>query len=75
MWWYPSCKCHKVVVLDFGAYYCNSCVKHIFQVTPRFKVKIEVSDGDSTSVFILFDSAMSYELSNGEIVCFLCCSI
>ncbi|PNX86476.1 replication factor-A carboxy-terminal domain protein, partial [Trifolium pratense] len=33
-WWYLSCKCHNVVVPDFGAYYCNSCVKHIFQVTP-----------------------------------------
>ncbi|MCI11834.1 replication factor A protein, partial [Trifolium medium] len=59
-WWYPACKCHKAVIPDSGAYYCNSCVKHIFQVIPRFKVKIEVSDGDSTAVFILFDSDMSY---------------
>ncbi|KAK2377057.1 replication protein A 70 kDa DNA-binding subunit C [Trifolium repens] len=38
----------------------NRCVKHIFQVVPRFKVKIEVSDGDYTAGFILFDSDMSY---------------
>ncbi|MCI09325.1 replication factor A protein, partial [Trifolium medium] len=59
-WWYPAWKCHKAVVPDSGAYYCNSCVKHIFQVIPRFKVKIEVSDGDSTVGFVLFDSDMSY---------------
>ncbi|CAJ2661695.1 unnamed protein product [Trifolium pratense] len=29
-------------------------------VVPRFKVKIEVSDGDSTAGFILFDSDISY---------------
>jgi hypothetical protein len=28
----------------------------------RFRVKVEVSDGDSTSVFVLFDSDMSYIL-------------
>jgi hypothetical protein len=26
----------------------------------RFRVKVEVSDGDSTCVFVLFDSDMSY---------------
>jgi hypothetical protein len=34
-WWYPACKCHKGVIADSGAYYCNSCAKHIFQVVPR----------------------------------------
>jgi hypothetical protein len=28
----------------------------------RFRVKVEVSNGDSTSVFVLFDSDMSYIL-------------
>ncbi|GAU19608.1 hypothetical protein TSUD_383030 [Trifolium subterraneum] len=32
------------------------------KVMPRFKVKIEVSDCNSKSVFILFDSDMSYLL-------------
>ncbi|GAU43363.1 hypothetical protein TSUD_82090 [Trifolium subterraneum] len=58
-WWYPAYKCYRAVVPDSGAYYCTSCVKHIFQFVPRFKVKIEVSDGDSTAVFILFDFEMS----------------
>jgi hypothetical protein len=34
-WWYPACKCHKAVVPDSGAYYCNGCSKHVFQCLPR----------------------------------------
>jgi hypothetical protein len=59
-WWYPACRCHKSVSPDSGAYYCSSCNKHVFQVIPRFRVKLEVSDGKSTGVFALFDSDMSY---------------
>ncbi|MCI20920.1 replication factor A protein, partial [Trifolium medium] len=35
-WWYPACKCHKSVIPDSGAYYCNGCGKHVFQVVPRY---------------------------------------
>ncbi|MCI72716.1 replication factor A protein, partial [Trifolium medium] len=34
-WWYPACKCHRSVILDSGAYYCNGCSKHVFQIVPR----------------------------------------
>jgi hypothetical protein len=34
-WWYPACKCHKSVVPDSGAYFCNGCGKHVFQIVPR----------------------------------------
>ncbi|KAK2411272.1 replication protein A 70 kDa DNA-binding subunit B [Trifolium repens] len=61
-WWYPACKCHRSVVPDSGAYFCNGCAKHVFQIVPRFRVKIEISDGGSTCVFVLFDSDMSYIL-------------
>ncbi|KAK2397209.1 replication protein A 70 kDa DNA-binding subunit C [Trifolium repens] len=54
-WWYPACKCHKSVVPDSGAYFCNGCGKHVFQI-------VEVSDGGSTCVFVIFDSDMSYIL-------------
>ncbi|CAJ2676038.1 unnamed protein product [Trifolium pratense] len=50
-------KITKMVVIELTD---SRCVKHIFQVVPRFKVKIEVSDGDYTAGFILFDSDMSY---------------
>jgi hypothetical protein len=34
-WWYPACRCHKAVLPDSGAYYCNGCSKHVFQCIPR----------------------------------------
>ncbi|MCH82030.1 replication factor A protein [Trifolium medium] len=59
-WWYPACKCHKGVVADSGAYFCSSCDRHVFQVVPRFRVKFEVTDGEASCVFVVFDSEMSY---------------
>ncbi|XP_045810506.1 replication protein A 70 kDa DNA-binding subunit C-like [Trifolium pratense] len=59
-WWYPACKCHRAVVVDSGTYFCSSCDRHVFHVIPRFRVKFEVADGDSSCVFVLFDSEMSY---------------
>jgi hypothetical protein len=35
-WWYPACKCHRSVAPDSGAYYCKGCVKHVFQMVPRY---------------------------------------
>jgi hypothetical protein len=35
-WWYPACKCHKSVTADSGSYYCERCVKHVFQMIPRY---------------------------------------
>jgi hypothetical protein len=35
-WWYPACKCHRIVAPDSGAYYCKGCVKHVFQMVPRY---------------------------------------
>jgi hypothetical protein len=35
-WWYPSCRCHRSLTADSGAYYCKFCVKHVFKMVPRF---------------------------------------
>jgi hypothetical protein len=35
-WWYPACKCHRSIAPDSGAYYCKGCVKHVFQMVPRY---------------------------------------
>ncbi|KAK2416233.1 replication factor A protein [Trifolium repens] len=59
-WWYPACKCHRSVVADSGSYFCSSCDRHVFQVVPRFRVKVEVNDGSSFAVFVIFDSEMAY---------------
>ncbi|KAK2420949.1 replication protein A 70 kDa DNA-binding subunit E [Trifolium repens] len=38
----------------------SACDKHVFHVIPRFRVKLEVTNGKSTGVFVLFDSDMNY---------------
>ncbi|KAK2362598.1 replication protein A 70 kDa DNA-binding subunit C [Trifolium repens] len=59
-WWYPACKCHRSVVAYSGSYFCSSSDTHVFQVVPRFRVKVEVTDGNALAVFVIFDSEMSY---------------
>ncbi|QHO02627.1 Replication protein A 70 kDa DNA-binding subunit C [Arachis hypogaea] len=43
-----------------GAYYCDFCLKHVTNVTPRFKIKITVEDHSGESIFLLFDREASY---------------
>ncbi|WJX62991.1 hypothetical protein P8452_47925 [Trifolium repens] len=57
-WWYPSCRCHRSLTADSGAYYCKFCVKHVFKMVPRFRVKLRVDDGTSEAVFVVFDADM-----------------
>ncbi|XP_045823690.1 replication protein A 70 kDa DNA-binding subunit B-like isoform X2 [Trifolium pratense] len=57
-WWYPACNCHRSVVADSGAYYCKVCVKHVYQMFPRYKVKFRVADSTGNAVFVVFDSDM-----------------
>ncbi|GAU40429.1 hypothetical protein TSUD_397480 [Trifolium subterraneum] len=33
--WYPTCRCHRSVSADSGAYYCKGCDKHVFSIVPR----------------------------------------
>ncbi|KAJ1379350.1 hypothetical protein SESBI_46982 [Sesbania bispinosa] len=55
-WWYIACKCHKFVNLnDSGTYYCSGCVAFVSDVTPRYKLKLEVRDHSETAHFMLFD--------------------
>ncbi|XP_045799478.1 replication protein A 70 kDa DNA-binding subunit-like [Trifolium pratense] len=58
-WWYASCKCHKGLSADSGAYYCKKCDKHVFKMVPRFRVKLVVNDGTAEGVFVVFDGDMS----------------
>ncbi|GAU39036.1 hypothetical protein TSUD_59920 [Trifolium subterraneum] len=59
-WWYPSCKCHRSVTPDSGAYYCKGCDKHVFHMLPRYKVKLMVSDSTASAVFVVFYGDVQY---------------
>ncbi|KAJ1391359.1 hypothetical protein SESBI_36750 [Sesbania bispinosa] len=55
-WWYAACKCHRAVTMDGDSYYCSACGMHVQEVSSRFKLKLEVYDGEDTAAFVLFDS-------------------
>ncbi|KAL4330438.1 hypothetical protein AHAS_Ahas13G0400100 [Arachis hypogaea] len=59
-WWYSACVCGKDIYPQNGAYYCDFCLKHVTNVTPRFKIKITVEDHSGESIFLLFDREASY---------------
>ncbi|XP_057720181.1 replication protein A 70 kDa DNA-binding subunit A-like [Arachis stenosperma] len=61
-WWYSGCVCGKGIYPQNGAYYCDFCLKHITNVTPRFKIKITVKDHSEEGIFLLFDHEASYLL-------------
>ncbi|WJX79155.1 hypothetical protein P8452_62302 [Trifolium repens] len=71
-WWYPACKCHRSVVADSGSYFCSSCDRHVFQVVPRFRVKVEAiggvvdldSDGVGDETDVVLDSKSLEFLDN-----------
>jgi hypothetical protein len=37
-WWYPTCRCHRSVIADSGAYYCKGCDMHVFHIVPRLDI-------------------------------------
>ncbi|RYQ92219.1 hypothetical protein Ahy_B09g098398 [Arachis hypogaea] len=61
-WWYSACVCEKGIYPQNGAYYCDFCLKHITNVTPRFKIKITLEDHSGENIFLLFDHEASYLL-------------
>ncbi|QHO30615.1 Replication protein A 70 kDa DNA-binding subunit C [Arachis hypogaea] len=74
-WWYSACVCGKGIYPQNDAYYCDFCLKHITNVTPRFKIKITVEDHSGEGIFLLFDREASYLLKKScadlftELVC------
>ncbi|KAJ1426976.1 Nucleic acid-binding, OB-fold [Sesbania bispinosa] len=55
-WWYMARPCMKSVSYDDGVPFCDDCGVYVIGLTPRFKLKIEVSDAIDTAQLILFDS-------------------
>ncbi|XP_057421220.1 uncharacterized protein LOC130715169 isoform X2 [Lotus japonicus] len=55
-WFYQSCRCHKAVTIEDDMYYCGSCKTFVLEVIPRFRIKVEVCEGEETATFVLFDT-------------------
>ncbi|XP_057444672.1 replication protein A 70 kDa DNA-binding subunit C-like [Lotus japonicus] len=45
-WWYLACKCSRAVMNENGHYYCSGCFRLVNYVALRFRIKLQVSDGD-----------------------------
>ncbi|KAJ1404934.1 hypothetical protein SESBI_26229 [Sesbania bispinosa] len=48
LWWYMACKCMKAVSYDDNVPYCEDCDVYVYDSTPRYKVKMVVSDGSDS---------------------------
>ncbi|KAJ1390248.1 hypothetical protein SESBI_37610 [Sesbania bispinosa] len=62
-WWYITCSCMRAVDFSQGFPYCDDCEREVFDMSPRYKVKILVADQSNSSELIMFDSAC-YSLLN-----------
>ncbi|KAL4380889.1 hypothetical protein AHAS_Ahas04G0078600 [Arachis hypogaea] len=59
-WWYSACVCGKSIQSEGGIYYCDFCMHHVTNVTPRFRIKITVEDEIAHGIFVLFDREAFY---------------
>ncbi|KAJ1436221.1 Nucleic acid-binding, OB-fold [Sesbania bispinosa] len=55
-WWYTACTCLKAVNFDRGYPFCSHCKQIVFDMSPRYKLKVLAIDGDEAAHFIMFDS-------------------
>ncbi|XP_057425819.1 replication protein A 70 kDa DNA-binding subunit C-like [Lotus japonicus] len=55
-WWYLACKCSRAVMNENGHYYCSGCFRLVNYVAPRFRIKLQVSDGVDSADFVMPDS-------------------
>ncbi|KAJ1408091.1 hypothetical protein SESBI_23825 [Sesbania bispinosa] len=55
-WWYWACSCIKAINFSGGMPYCDECQIYVFEMTPRYKIKVAVSDGNDTAHMLMFDS-------------------
>ncbi|KAJ1405155.1 hypothetical protein SESBI_26097 [Sesbania bispinosa] len=62
-WWYITCSCMRVVDFSQGFPYCDDCKCEVFEMSPRYKVKILVADQSDSTELIMFDSPC-YSLLN-----------
>ncbi|KAJ1436757.1 hypothetical protein SESBI_04066 [Sesbania bispinosa] len=55
-WWYMARPCMKVVSFATGVPYCKDCHSIVIDMTPRYTLKVFVSDGADSAQLIMFDS-------------------
>ncbi|XP_057444946.1 replication factor A protein 1-like [Lotus japonicus] len=59
-WWYLACLCDRAVIIEDSYYYCSACFTRVNYVSPRFRIKVKVSDGCDSIDFVMPDSVAEY---------------
>ncbi|KAM0896962.1 hypothetical protein ACQ4PT_022853 [Festuca glaucescens] len=55
-WWYMSCDvCNKICTKESDSYYCSYCNKYPERATPRYRIRLQISDHTATISCTLFD--------------------
>uniref|UniRef100_A0A0A9DJ53 Replication factor A C-terminal domain-containing protein n=1 Tax=Arundo donax TaxID=35708 RepID=A0A0A9DJ53_ARUDO len=55
-WWYMSCNfCNKMCDKKDDKYYCNNCDKYPNKTTPRYFIRLQISDHTTTTTCTVFD--------------------
>uniref|UniRef100_A0A8R7UTB8 Replication factor A C-terminal domain-containing protein n=1 Tax=Triticum urartu TaxID=4572 RepID=A0A8R7UTB8_TRIUA len=55
-WWYMSCDvCNKTATKESHNYYCKNCDTYPEGLTPRYRIRLQISDRTATTSCTLFD--------------------
>ncbi|KAJ1443896.1 hypothetical protein SESBI_00069 [Sesbania bispinosa] len=62
LWWYMACTCMKSVTYELGFPFCTGCNIPVYNITPRYKIKLAVTNGEDITHLIMFDSECRFLL-------------
>ncbi|KAJ1389659.1 hypothetical protein SESBI_38103 [Sesbania bispinosa] len=62
-WWYIACSCMRAVDFSQGFPFCDRCKREVYDMSPRYKIKVLVCDESESTELIMFD-AECYSLIN-----------
>ncbi|KAJ1392343.1 hypothetical protein SESBI_35888 [Sesbania bispinosa] len=55
-WWYMACSCMRAVKYGHGMPFCDECKTIVYDLTPRYKIKVMVSDGSDSAHLLMWDN-------------------
>ncbi|KAJ1377049.1 Nucleic acid-binding, OB-fold [Sesbania bispinosa] len=59
-WWVLRCKCGVVLSVINGSFRCDVCNKRVFNHVPKYRLRVQVADGQDTTHFVLLDDEVRY---------------
>ncbi|KAJ1440673.1 hypothetical protein SESBI_01741 [Sesbania bispinosa] len=59
-WWVLHCKCGAVLSVINGIFRCDVCNKRVVNPVPKYRLRVQVADGQDTTNFVLLDDEVRY---------------